>query len=479
MLTPSMRTDRFQCRILLLIAALIGLSGTAMVAQTDRPAPRTDRPTAFGKLVAERDPRARRAMVDAVLRETGNDPDEVRKLIAADTDFPELEAGWHVRKFPLADGPKRYTMDCHIRIPKGYTPASSWPVLVVAHGQFGTGPGIAKSVLSLLGDEAQRYVLIAPTLPGPRGHSGKPYQEKMFQDPLNWVRRNVNVDDDRIYMTGYSMGGHGTWRQSVFWPHLWAATVPCAGCPVFEFGVMSRGYYMENLAATAIWAIWGEKDTSDKPGTHGIVDFCRPARDRLKELGHDHVTMTELPGVGHGGCWPKPAEFQAYLRKHTRSAPPAEVHHTFHQARHARGWWLEAVAYPGKLLDFRQPIRIELLPGEKLTDARIAEIHRKHYRKHLVELVGQVDRETNTITVQTVNVLTVRLRFAEGLVDLGRPVTVRYAGRTWRGRVPVSAGCVLTHYAEHRDADRLILNEMILDTRKPASLRYPARRQAR
>ncbi len=475
MSTPphSLRSQRWRRNPLLAIAALVALSVTVAPAQS------ADPPAAFVKLVTETDPSARRVLVEAVLRETGNDTDKTRKLIAADTEYPKLEAGWHVRKFPLADGPKRYTMTCHIRIPTGYTPSKPWPVLVAAHGQFGTGPRIAKSVLALLGDDAERYVLIAPTLPGPRGHSGKPYQEKMFQDPLDWVRRNVNVDDDRIYMTGYSMGGHGTWRQSVFWPHMWAATVPCAGCPVFEFGVMSRGYYMENLAATAVWGIWGEKDTSDKPGTHGIVDFCRPARDRLKELGYDHVTMTELPGVGHGGCWPQPKAFQAYLRKHTRTAPPAKVHHTFHQARHGRGWWLEAVAYPGKLLDFSQPIRIELAPGEKLTDARIAQIHRKHYRKHLVELIGLVDRKTNTITVQTVNVLTVRLRFPEGLIDLGRPVTVRYAGRTWRGRVPVSARCMLSHYAEHRDAGRLIVNEMILDARKPARLRYPARRSSR
>jgi len=425
---------------------------------------------AWRELLARPDPPAAKEHLDAVLAACGRDVGALRRLIASDAAYAPIEAGWHSRSVQIrgADG-KREDVRFAIRVPRSYRPDRAHAVLVAAHGQHGSGRQMAAMIARLLGGEAERYILVAPTLPGPRHYSGKAYQERAYLEPLRWVRRRLNVDDDRICITGYSQGGHCTWHLATLYARHFAAAVAMAGVPWFEGAPHTANMYLENLEHLPLWAIWGEKDAPAPPAI-GQVHFCRSATRRLEELGNGLYRGTELPGVGHGGCWPNGRKLAAFLAAGRRKAAPLRVTHFFHLEHHKRGYWLEANRLAARPMRMDRPIRVRFSRRPSETDGEKA--MDRYFRRYLFKMWGEVDRETNTLTVRTSRVTSVRIYLIDGLLDLSRPVTLKFGRRSWRGEVPASARCMLHHYADTRDATALVVNEIDLPVTARALIRY-------
>lgn len=95
--------------------------------------------------------------------------------------------------------------------------------------------------------------------------------------------KEYNIDEDRVYMTGLSMGGYGTWFTAMARPDLFAAIAPvCGGGMAWNAGVLKM----------PIWTFHGKEDTVVSPAqTEEMVA-------KLRSLGAD-VTYTSLEGVGH------------------------------------------------------------------------------------------------------------------------------------------------------------------------------------
>ena len=96
--------------------------------------------------------------------------------------------------------------------------------------------------------------------------------------------KSLPVDKSRIYITGLSMGGYGTWDAISRKPQLFAAALPlCGGADIKQ---------AEKLKNLPIWTIHGDKD--------GAIPVSR-SRDivkALKEAG-GKISYTEHPGAGH------------------------------------------------------------------------------------------------------------------------------------------------------------------------------------
>ena len=104
---------------------------------------------------------------------------------------------------------------------------------------------------------------------------------------LDDVLAREPVDPARIYLTGLSMGGYGTWDLAIRVPHRFAAILPvCGGGD-------------ERLAARAaplpIWCVHGDADTAVP---------VRRSRDMVAAIAAagGRPVYSELPGVGHD-CW--------------------------------------------------------------------------------------------------------------------------------------------------------------------------------
>jgi len=426
---------------------------------------------AWEDLFAQPNPAAAKTQITAVLAACDNDVETLRRQIASDTAYAAQKPGWRRLGAKVVDGGKTYDMEFFVRVPKGYTAERSYPLLVAAHGQKGNGRHIGRMMELLLGAEREKYVIVAPTMPGPDRISTRAYQEQTYLLPLYWTRLHLNIDDDRIYISGYSQGGHLSWHMATMFPRLFAGAVPMAGIPCFEGAQVTCDMYLENLSNLPLWAIWGEKDTAPPPAL-GNVDICRLAAKRLKELDNKKFQGTELPGKGHGGCVPDPAEFVRFLSQYRRIVVPEKFEHLFHLSHHARGYYLHATELGRTPIDFSKGIKVQVPGIRPRSKEEIRRVMRKHVQRYLFEMRADLDRSENLLTIRAKGIRIIRLYVMEGMFDLSKEQGIRYWSRKWKGRIPPSAACMLRHYATTRDRTALVLNEIDLDIRGKASIRY-------
>jgi len=104
---------------------------------------------------------------------------------------------------------------------------------------------------------------------------------------IDQIITNYPVDDKRIYLTGLSMGGYGTWDLAIKYPHKFAAIAPiCGGSDVHAWDASMH------LTDMPIWAFHGAMDE--------VVPVERTTRilQALKKAGSD-AKLTIYPDANH------------------------------------------------------------------------------------------------------------------------------------------------------------------------------------
>ena len=131
------------------------------------------------------------------------------------------------------------------------------------------------------------FILVSPQCPGDDSWS-KPSQQKRLSELLDSIVSNYRVDTDRVYLTGLSMGGYGSWRLAADQPDRFAAVVPvCGGGSPDD---------AEALKAIPIWVFHGDQDKA--------VPFQKSVEmvDAIKAVGGTSIRFTSLEHIGHN-CW--------------------------------------------------------------------------------------------------------------------------------------------------------------------------------
>jgi predicted peptidase len=131
------------------------------------------------------------------------------------------------------------------------------------------------------------WVRYAPASPGDsvaRVVSGLGDGARLAFEIIDRLRREFAIDERRIYVTGQSMGGAGTWHMTAQRPRLFAAAVACCGSRTGDAAVASVG--------TPLWNFHGDADATVPPAV---------SRDRIAALrkAGGHPLSTEYAGVGH------------------------------------------------------------------------------------------------------------------------------------------------------------------------------------
>jgi predicted peptidase len=106
---------------------------------------------------------------------------------------------------------------------------------------------------------------------------------------LGEIEKEYRVDPERVYLTGLSMGGFGTWNLATSYPDRWAAIVPICGG--------GDPQTTDKIKDLPCWCFHGEADDA--------VPVSR-SRAMLRSLwaAGGHPNYTEYPGVGHNS-WEK------------------------------------------------------------------------------------------------------------------------------------------------------------------------------
>lgn len=201
-----------------------------------------------------------------------------------------------------------------VYVPREYSPAREWPLIVFLHGAGESGTDGLKPVIQGIGSaimwapEKWPFVVVIPQKPDIR-HQWEQHEEAVMA-MLSRTRGEYRVDPRRIYLTGLSQGGHGTWVIGSHHPDVWAAIAPICG---YAGGFRRREPdtpadlprpfegTVEELAGplrkTPVWAFHGEADP---------VVPVRETRDLVAaiEAVGGKPKMTLFPGVDHNS-WDK------------------------------------------------------------------------------------------------------------------------------------------------------------------------------
>ena len=181
---------------------------------------------------------------------------------------------------------KNIKFDYLLYTPENWDKSKKFPLLVFLHGAGERGDDIA--LAGRYGPfkyaaEGKNYpfVMVAPQCKSNKYWGNYLESLDLFLDD---IIEKYNIDEKRIYLTGLSMGGTGTWHWLMASPQRFAAAAPVCGTGIC--------WYACRIAHKPIWVTHGTADT--------VVPYDESVRmiEFLKKSGGEPI-LTTLEGVGH------------------------------------------------------------------------------------------------------------------------------------------------------------------------------------
>lgn len=184
-------------------------------------------------------------------------------------------------------------------------PDHRWPLLLFLHGAGERGddiqrltrhgpPKLLHPPAALTDAEkiaaaalAENFLVIAPQCP-----AGRIWDEEALLALLDDATARLRIDPDRVYVTGLSMGGYGTWSLLARAPERFVAVVPiCGGGRTIDFFV--SGGSKSPYRNVAVWAFHGAKDPIVPVlESQNMIAACRRA-------GMKNLELTLYPEAAH------------------------------------------------------------------------------------------------------------------------------------------------------------------------------------
>jgi len=216
-----------------------------------------------------------------------------------------VETGFLDRVVTLAGYEYRY----QVYVPRTYSGSTRWPVILFLHGAGERGSdGLLQTAVGLapaIREAPARFpaIVVLPQSPGDSLWVGAPAEAAMAA--LQRTMDEFSTDPARVYLTGLSMGGNGTWYLAYHYPERFAAVVPICGWVSSGAIRLERALSVvpaedgepfealgRRLKNVPIWIFHGEMDGAVP------VEESRKAAQALRSSG-GLVRYTELLGVDH------------------------------------------------------------------------------------------------------------------------------------------------------------------------------------
>jgi dienelactone hydrolase len=297
------------------------------------------------------------------------------------------------------------TQFCRAYLPAVWPPKQPAPTLIFLHGYNPPNPPYVRwwSVGERHNGVAERHGLIVLE---PMGRGNVDYRWMGERDVLRCLdeaRRRLKVDDERVYISGESMGGNGTWLIASRNPQRFAAAAPVYGG--WDYRTIISGYNYTNPSASRPMERFIQEAHASFAGAeglrnvplyvlHGDADAAVPVEQSrhgvrlLQRWGYD-VRYREIPGLGHEDLEARD-EIADWLLGHRRDGAPREVRLRSYDLAGARAHWLKVTGFANPFemieasatvldpqtirLDTRNVVSLELAPppGLFLQDAAVS-----------------------------------------------------------------------------------------------------------
>jgi pimeloyl-ACP methyl ester carboxylesterase len=328
-----------------------------------------------------------------VKKRAGSLPKALKALETALADYEmpgdmyaKRRGGFHTAYISTAD---RSGQIYNLYVPPDYNAEKKYPLRVTLHGHT-AWYGKPKN-------PAQPLDFFSARCDG-RGqnlHTG--LGELDILEVIRDVRKHYNIEPDRIYVSGHSMGGRATWQMCTRYPDLFAAGLPKAGYAT----AWEPPLYLENLFNVPIWNYHDDTDYVV------AVGHARVAMARLASLGYPMI-YTETSGAGHGIA-KSYSDLLAWKwrQQQIRNPFPTYVSYTTASPDRGRAYWTQ-------ILEFTNPNHPATLRA------------RAHH-----QVVA------NQVFLQTVNIDVLALDIPEKLFDRKRDLLVSFGTAPIRVKAPL------------------------------------------
>lgn len=212
---------------------------------------------------------------------------------------------------------KQVTMRYLLFTPQDYDAdkKKKWPLMIFLHGAGERGTNLAKVAVhgppKIVAARADfPFVVISPQCP-----AGQIWEKEAIIALLDRALKEYRVDAERVYLTGLSMGGFGSWALAAAYPDRFAAVAPiCGGGNIIDVLLPARGKESA-LKTLPIWAFHGAKDPVVK------LEESQRMADAFKRAGNSNVKLTVYPDADHDS-WTQTynnEELYNWFLQHTRS----------------------------------------------------------------------------------------------------------------------------------------------------------------
>ncbi len=199
-----------------------------------------------------------------------------------------------------------------LALPKGYgdDPARKWPLILFLHGAGERGEDlelVKKHGIPKLAEGGDLpFIAVSPQCPCETWWSDHiPALLALLDD----VAARYAVDERRVYLTGLSMGGYGSWHLGAKHPERFAAVAPICGGGSWHAGFPAK---VQALKGTPVWVFHGAKDPTVPLRESQVLV------DKLTECG-GNVRFTVYPEAGHDSwtaAYNDPALYEWLLEQH-------------------------------------------------------------------------------------------------------------------------------------------------------------------
>lgn len=375
---------------------------------------------------------------------------DLSRIIKETATYPDLAPLKRTtRKIKVAG--EEYTYE--LSPPKGYSPKKEEPLIIMLHGSGGDGMNalhmwrihpddqdaakqkIIDSII-LSGQtpppknsirvnpivKTEQYIIAAPTLEKvPQGGAPTDLLEHLLPALLQDVTSACNVDTNRIFIAGFSMGGHFTWAETLHQPDYFAGAVPMMGA-CDDMAALS------NLQSLPVYIIHGDKDTIVP------VECSRNANEALTALKYD-VTYREQKGLGHylfSDKSPECAKLLTWMKSKTRNPYPKKINYKFsgQSAPVKRIYWLEVS------------------------------------QKDMNPFTVEAEAADNTINIKSAGLAEMTVLLNTELVDFTKDIIIRANGNeVFKGKVIPSYKFLLENFQEYKDSNSLFTAGVKVDIR--------------
>jgi predicted peptidase len=198
-------------------------------------------------------------------------------------------------------------MQYAVRFPEHYNEGEQYPILFFLHGACTRGNDINNILTHSFLRRPEKWPDFKFIIVAPLCHKNTWFDHfETLERFALFIANQAYTDKNRIYLTGNSMGGYGTWQLAMSLPEVFAAIAPlCGGGMYWNAG---------RLANVPVWAFHGARDKSV------FMEESEKMVNAVNKRG-GNARLTIYPENGHN-CWTdtygNPALYEWFLT-HTNS----------------------------------------------------------------------------------------------------------------------------------------------------------------